>query len=92
MDTRIRYAENGKITHQMKTVSCAEGIDPEIIAEQIAVGRIVIMQRGGRMTGIGAGLAGKSRNSIHDTMKKMSCRKHRACVRGIIKLEECEVR
>lgn len=59
MDTLVRHAKNGTITHQMKAVSCAEGIDPEIIAERIAAGRIVIMQRGDRMTGIGAGLSTK---------------------------------
>ena len=80
MDTLVRHAKNGTITHQMKAVSCAEGIDPEIIAERIAAGSIVIMQRGDRMTGIGAGLSTKinvnlgtstGKISIEDEIKKV---------------------
>lgn len=72
MDTLVRHAKNGTITHQMKAVSCAEGIDPKIIAERIAAGSIVIMQRGERMTGIGAGLSTKINANLGTSTGKIS--------------------
>lgn len=72
MDTLVRYAENGIITHQMEVLSHAEGIDPEIIAERIAEGSIVIMQRGGRMTCIGAGLSTKVNVNLGTSTGKIS--------------------
>jgi len=59
MEPLVRQAEKGIITHQMEAVSRAEGLDPEIIAERIAAGSIVVMQRGDCMTGIGTGLSTK---------------------------------
>jgi phosphomethylpyrimidine synthase len=72
MDTIVTHAENGKITHQMEAVSRAEGIDPEIIAKRIAAGRIVIMQRGDRMTGIGTGLSTKINVNLGTSTTKIS--------------------
>lgn len=72
MDSLVRYAENGIITHQMEALSHAEGISPEIIAERIAEGSIVIMQRGDRMTGIGAGLSTKINVNLGTSTGKVS--------------------
>ncbi|WAI02183.1 phosphomethylpyrimidine synthase ThiC [Methanogenium organophilum] len=72
MDSLVRYAENGIITHQMEALSHAEGISPEIIAERIAEGSIVIMQRDDRMTGIGAGLSTKINVNLGTSTGKVS--------------------
>jgi len=59
MRTLAEQAQEGTITPQMHNVARTEGIAPETISEGIAVGSVVIMQRGKRCTGIGKGLSTK---------------------------------
>lgn len=59
MQTQAELALKGTITPQMRAVARKEGIDPEALRERIAAGSAVIMQRGGRYTGIGKGLSTK---------------------------------
>ncbi|MDO9033726.1 MAG: phosphomethylpyrimidine synthase ThiC, partial [Methanoregula sp.] len=59
MRTLAELAQEGTITPQMHNVARTEGIAPETISEGIAVGSVVIMQRGKRCTGIGKGLSTK---------------------------------
>ena len=59
MQTLIEHAREGTITVQMQKVAQAEGIDPGVLRERIAMGSIIIMQRGDRVVGIGKGLSTK---------------------------------
>ena len=59
MKTETDAARDGVITERVKLVAAVEGIDPEILAGQVAAGRVVIMHRGARTVGIGEGLATK---------------------------------
>jgi phosphomethylpyrimidine synthase len=59
MRTLIDHAKNGKITHQVRAVAAAEGVDPHALSKRVAAGSVVIMQRKNRMTGIGSGLSTK---------------------------------
>ena len=59
MKTLVDQAKEGTITHRIKQVAKAEGMDPQVLCRQIAEGSSVIMQRGDRLTGIGRGLSTK---------------------------------
>ena len=59
MKTLVDQAKNGTITPQMTRVAGAEGMEPQVLCRQIAEGSAVIMQREGRLTGIGRGLSTK---------------------------------
>jgi phosphomethylpyrimidine synthase len=59
MKSLVDQAKEGTITHRIKRVAEAEGMDPQVLCRQIAEGSSVIMQRGDRLTGIGRGLSTK---------------------------------
>lgn len=40
--TQLIEARRGKITEEMRAVACSEGIDPEILRDRVADGRVVI--------------------------------------------------
>ncbi len=42
MKTQLQLAKNGIISEQMKFVGKAENVEPELIREEIAAGRLVI--------------------------------------------------
>ncbi len=65
--SQVEYAVTGKITPQMEAVAEAEGLEPELIRQRIADGRIVIPMNNThshRITGIGQGLSTKINASI----------------------------
>jgi phosphomethylpyrimidine synthase len=70
--TTLDNARDGKVTRQMKAVASAEGIDPEVLREQIAEGSAVIMTRGGRLVGIGKGLRTKVNVNLGTSPTKIS--------------------
>jgi len=59
MKTLVDQAKEGTIAPRIKRVAEAEGMEPEVLCRQIAEGSAVIMQREGRLTGIGRGLSTK---------------------------------
>jgi phosphomethylpyrimidine synthase len=59
MKTQVDSARDGTVTRQMKWVARDEGVDPTILCRWVAEGRVVMMQRGDRVTGIGRGLRTK---------------------------------
>ncbi|MFZ7126681.1 MAG: phosphomethylpyrimidine synthase ThiC [Desulfobacterales bacterium] len=68
MKTQIELAREGIVTEQMKAVALDEGIDPEVIRDRVAGGRIVIpnnpVRKGQAVVGIGQGLRTKVNASI----------------------------
>ncbi len=65
-------ARKGKITPQMIAVADAEGINPNVLCERIAMGSVVIMQRGKRTIGIGKGLRTKINVNLGTSTGKVS--------------------
>ena len=59
MHTQVEQAQKRKITPQMREVARREGMDFNELCDRIALGSVVIMQRGRRATGIGKGLSTK---------------------------------
>jgi phosphomethylpyrimidine synthase len=57
--TLIEQAQQKKFPSQVFSVAARENIAPALVQERVASGSIVIMQRGGRCTGIGRGLRTK---------------------------------
>lgn len=66
--TQLEYARQGKITEEMLAVAQEEGLDPEIVREKVAMGRVVIPRNirssGKRVVGIGEGLRVKVNANI----------------------------
>ena len=65
--TQVEWAVDGVITREMEAVAASEGLDPALIRERVAQGRIVIplnRNRPCRVTGIGMGLSTKINASI----------------------------
>ena len=65
--TQVEYAVEGMITPQMKEIGNKEGIDPKLIMERVAEGRIVAPLNANRpcaVVGIGMGLSTKINASI----------------------------
>ena len=59
MKTLVDQAKEGTIAPRIKRVAEAECMEPEVLCRQIAEGSAVILQREGRLTGIGRGLSTK---------------------------------
>lgn len=72
MKTLVDYAREGTVTRPMKTVAADEGVDPDILCQRIAAGSVVIMQRGHRCTGIGAGTRTKINVNLGTSSGKVS--------------------
>lgn len=72
MDTLVDRAKNGTVTAPIKAVAQAEGMNPEILCQQIAAGSVVIMQRGQRSLGIGKGLSTKINVNLGTSTDKVS--------------------
>ncbi|MCI0417429.1 phosphomethylpyrimidine synthase ThiC, partial [bacterium] len=67
MSTQLIYAKDGTITEEMKMVAEDEGLDPEIIRQNVASGEIVIpknIHHNFRPRGIGKGLRTKVNANI----------------------------
>jgi phosphomethylpyrimidine synthase len=72
MDTLVDRAKNGTVTAPITAVAQAEGMNPEILCQQIAAGSVVIMQRGQRKLGIGKGLSTKINVNLGTSTDKIS--------------------
>lgn len=68
MKTQIERAREGVVTPEMATVGTEEGIDPELVRDRVAAGRIVIPRHPNRpdqrTAGIGRGLRTKVNASV----------------------------
>ena len=68
MKTQIELAREGIVTEPMKKVAAAEGFEPEIIRQRVALGEVVIAANPNRpdqkVVGIGTGLRTKVNASI----------------------------
>ncbi|CAD6493047.1 MAG: Phosphomethylpyrimidine synthase [Candidatus Argoarchaeum ethanivorans] len=72
MKTQIEYAKDGTVTSRMKKIAKTENVDPEVLKDNIAEGKTVIMARSNHLCGIGCRLTtkinvniGTSSASIH---------------------------
>lgn len=59
MKTRIEYAQAGILTEEFKKLAEHEHLNAEQVMSRIATGQVVIMERNGKICGIGAGLRTK---------------------------------
>lgn len=67
MTTQLAIARSGHITPEMRQVAGREGVSPETIRDNVALGRVVILKHrrhGGRVVGVGSGLRTKINASI----------------------------
>ncbi|HVP95147.1 MAG TPA: phosphomethylpyrimidine synthase ThiC [Methanoregulaceae archaeon] len=71
MHTLIEQTRLGMIPRPVKQVAEAEGLDEKVLGARVAVGSAVIMQRGGRFTGIGKGLSTKINANIGTSTSKV---------------------
>lgn len=59
MTTQIEYARSGILTQEIEILSQQEGISQDTLSHRVKKGSVVIMNRNGRIVGIGKGLCTK---------------------------------
>ncbi|MDP2767101.1 MAG: phosphomethylpyrimidine synthase ThiC, partial [Candidatus Methanoperedens sp.] len=72
MKTLVEQAKDGNITKQIEAVAEAENVDIPVMLERIAMGSVVIMNRGEGSVGIGKGIATKVNVNIGTSSLKIN--------------------
>ncbi len=72
MKTLVEQAKDGNITKQIEAVAEAENVDIPVLLERIAMGSVVIMNRGESSVGIGFGIATKVNVNIGTSSLKIN--------------------
>ncbi len=72
MKTLVEQAKDGNITKQILAVAEAENVDIPVLLERIAMGSVVIMNRGESSVGIGFGIATKVNVNIGTSSLKIN--------------------